>query len=81
MHDSFIRTRGRGPIALDTLALEELLELEKHGELVLSHPQMRITRLEEALEAASGFRAALNLDLKDDRSIAVLCVLSANVRG
>jgi glycerophosphoryl diester phosphodiesterase len=73
MHDSFVLTRAGKRVALDSLTLQELLELEKNGQILSSHPQMKITRLEEALEAAGGVPAAMNLDLKDDRSITGLC--------
>jgi glycerophosphoryl diester phosphodiesterase len=72
MHDGFIRTRA-GELALNSLTLRELLELEKKGRILSNHPQMRITRLEEAMEAAGSMPVIMNLDLKDDRSIEGLC--------
>lgn len=73
MHDAFIPTCSGRRILLKTLTLDEMLQLEKNGEILNSHPESRITRLEEALETAETFSSILNLDLKDDRSISALC--------
>jgi glycerophosphoryl diester phosphodiesterase len=73
MHDDFVVNLQGRRIPLKKLRLEELLELDKNGQIHHPHPEMRITRLEEALEAAGSFRSIVNLDLKDDRSIPALC--------
>jgi len=72
-HDDFIQTCSGRRIQLETLTLDEMLELEKKGEILCDLPGLRITRLEDALEAADTLGSILNLDLKDDRSISELC--------
>jgi glycerophosphoryl diester phosphodiesterase len=73
MHDEHIPTRSGRRILLETLTLADMLELEKSGEILYDLPELRITRLEDALAAAATLGSILNLDLKDDRSIPVLC--------
>jgi glycerophosphoryl diester phosphodiesterase len=73
MHDEYIQTRSGRRFPLENLTLDEMFELEKNEEIHCDHPGLRITRLEEALETADTLGSILNLDLKDDRSIASLC--------
>ncbi|MCK4543876.1 MAG: glycerophosphodiester phosphodiesterase [Spirochaetales bacterium] len=64
-HDETITTRSHGPLKINNLTFPELIELEKNNE-ILHRQRIKITRIEEVIEAAKNRGGFLNLDLKDD---------------
>lgn len=75
MHDEGFHTRSSGYLRVHELPLQRIRSLYESGEIMHLSRDAEITVLEDALKLATEKKCFLNLDLKDDLSVELMCRL------
>lgn len=75
MHDEGFHTRSSEYLRVHELPLQRIRSLHESGEVLHLSRDAKITVLEDALEVATDRKCILNLDLKDDLSVELMCRL------